>query len=235
MIIQKRADMNPVFFINLNHSLSEWLTNRVNRATFAATSFMSILLAATQGSAVSSEELTQVISDALQADTIYVLQIEKDVATLIVGNGNAILARFSPVAGEAYYEVLEIKNYGEIKTNEILDSMIIKRTIISYYHVEAEEFAVVQEMIGSSIGSDSENTSDDEDNDDDDDDYEDDDDEDDNDEYDDDDDDDDDDDRYYDNDRFYDAESWYDDHLNPPGTIDCGDGYIDDDGVFTEY
>lgn len=30
-------------------------------------------------------------------------------------------------------------------------------------------------------------------------------------------------------------EAWYDDHLNPPGTEDCGDGYVDDDGVFYEY
>lgn len=35
--------------------------------------------------------------------------------------------------------------------------------------------------------------------------------------------------------RYYDEESWYESHSNPPGTIDCGDGYIDDDGVFTEY
>lgn len=27
----------------------------------------------------------------------------------------------------------------------------------------------------------------------------------------------------------------YETHFNPPGTIDCGDGYLDDDGVFTEY
>ncbi len=38
-----------------------------------------------------------------------------------------------------------------------------------------------------------------------------------------------------DNGMLYDEESWYESHLNPYGTIDCGDGYVDDDGVFTEY
>lgn len=35
---------------------------------------------------------------------------------------------------------------------------------------------------------------------------------------------------------YNDPEEWRDSgHFNPPGTIDCGDGYVDDDGVFYEY
>ncbi len=35
---------------------------------------------------------------------------------------------------------------------------------------------------------------------------------------------------------YDDPETWYEDgHLNPYGTTDVGDGYIDDDGVYTEY
>ncbi len=35
---------------------------------------------------------------------------------------------------------------------------------------------------------------------------------------------------------YNDPEEWRDEgHFNPPGTIDCGDGYVDDDGVFYEY
>lgn len=198
---KKRADLNPVFFNNMNHSLSEWLTNRINRATFAATSFMTMLLATTKGSVISTEELNETIGGALRADTIYVLQMDKDIAALIIGEENALLARFTPSSGEAYFEVLAIKSYGEERTNEILDSMIIKRTFNSYYHVEAEEFAVINEMISGSINSNSDSSSDDDpDN-----------------EYDDDEDDDYDDDefgytprQYMDDDgRYYDEESWY--------------------------
>ena len=40
-----------------------------------------------------------------------------------------------------------------------------------------------------------------------------------------------------DNMHYYETlEDWHADHMNPPGTIDCGDGYFDEDtGVFTEY
>lgn len=236
---KKRAVLNPVFFNNLNHSLSEWLTNRINRATFAATSFMTVLLATTQGSVISTEELNETIGGALRADTIYVLQIDKDIAALIIGEESALLARFTPASGEASFEVLAIKNYGEERTNEILDSMIIKRTFNSYYHVEAEEFAVINEMISGSMNSNADSSSNEDDDDDSDDEYDDDDDED-QDDYEDEDDDDDEPGytprQYMDDDgRYYDEELWYETHFNPPGTIDCGDGYLDDDGVFTEY
>ena len=155
----KRAELNPVFFNNLNHSLPEWMMNRMNRATFAAASFMTMLLATTQGSILSTEELNDMIGSALQADTIYVLQMDKDIAALIICNDKALLTRFTPASGEAFFEVLPLKNYGEDRTNEILDSMIIKRAFNSYYHVEAEEFAVINEMIGGSLNSNSDSES----------------------------------------------------------------------------
>ena len=37
------------------------------------------------------------------------------------------------------------------------------------------------------------------------------------------------------NGMYYTEESWRETHLNPWGTEDVGDGYIDSDGVFTEY
>lgn len=50
------------------------------------------------------------------------------------------------------------------------------------------------------------------------------------------------DDSYYDdqglgfyNGTYYTEESWRETHMNPWGTEDVGDGYIDSDGVFTEY
>ncbi len=53
----------------------------------------------------------------------------------------------------------------------------------------------------------------------------------------------DDDDSYYgprplgigDDGKFYTEESWSETHSNPWGTIDVGDGYIDSDGIYTEY
>ena len=39
---------------------------------------------------------------------------------------------------------------------------------------------------------------------------------------------------YYDYEQMQ-REAWNETHLNPYGTEDCGDGYIDSDGVFTEY
>ena len=236
----KKTELNPVFFNNMNHSLPEWMMNRMNRATFAAASFMTVLLATTQGSILSTEELNEMIGNALRADTIYVLQMDKDIAALILCDDKALLTRFTPASGEAFFEILSLKNYGEDRTNEILDSMIIKRTFNSYYHVEAEEFAVINDMISGSLNSNSEDESEEDNNeeydddcDDDDEEYNDDDDSD----YDDDDDEPDYSPRHYmdDDGRFYDEESWYETHFNPPGTIDCGDGYLDDDGVFTEY
>ena len=35
--------------------------------------------------------------------------------------------------------------------------------------------------------------------------------------------------------KFYTEESWYETHSNPWGTIDTGDGYVDSDGIYTEY
>lgn len=234
----KRAELNPVFFNNLNHSLPEWMMNRMNRATFAAASFMTVLLATTQGSILSTEELNEMIGNALQNDTIYVLQMDRDIAALIICNDKTLLTRFTPATGEAFFEVLSIKYYGEDRTNEILDSMIIKRTFNSYYHVEAEEFAVINEMIGGSLNSNPDSDSEGDEDEDEDEDYDEDNDADEEDEeYDDDDDDSEYTPRHYmdDDGRYYDEESWYESHSNPPGTIDCGDGYIDDDGVFTEY
>ncbi|MBR1408711.1 MAG: hypothetical protein IJ573_07450 [Clostridia bacterium] len=37
------------------------------------------------------------------------------------------------------------------------------------------------------------------------------------------------------NGTYYTEESWRETHMNPWGTEDVGDGYIDSDGVFTEY
>ncbi len=39
---------------------------------------------------------------------------------------------------------------------------------------------------------------------------------------------------YYDYEQMQ-REAWNETHMNPYGTEDCGDGYIDSDGVFTEY
>lgn len=152
---KSRAELSPIFFNNLNHTLSEWLTNRVNRATFAATSFMSVLLSTTQGSIISTEELNAIVTQAVQADTIYTLQMDKDIASLVIGEEKALLVRFNPSSDEASFELLPLKNYGEDRTNEILESMIIKRTFNSYFHVEAEEFAVINELIAGSFNSNS--------------------------------------------------------------------------------
>ena len=132
-------------------------------------------------------------------------------------------------------KILRLDYHEEQLANGIFESMIMKRTINSFFHIEAEEFIVMNEMISNSIHEDESKTEDsnnDEDKTDDDndseeeyaseDDYEDDA------EY----------ESHYimdDNGRYYDAESWYEDHMNPPGTTDCGDGYLDADGVFTEY
>lgn len=218
----------------MNHSLSEWLTNRVNRATFAATAYVSILITASKNDVISSEEITRIIGGSIQTDTIYVLQIGKSVAVLFLSEEKSVLLRFTPTESEAVFEILRLDYHEEQLANGILESMIMKRTINSFFHVEAEEFMVMNEMISNSIHEDESKTEDsnsdaDETDDNDseeeyapDDDYEDDA------EY---------ESHYFmdDNGRFYDAESWYEDHLNPPGTIDCGDGYLDDDGVFTEY
>lgn len=40
---------------------------------------------------------------------------------------------------------------------------------------------------------------------------------------------------FFDDGKFYTKETWYEDHLNPPGTEDCGDGYLTGDGIFIEY
>jgi hypothetical protein len=94
------------------------------RATLAAASFMTVLLATTQGSILSTEELNEMIGNALQNDTIYVLQMDRDIAALIICNDKTLLTRFTPATGEAFFEVLPLKNYGEDRTNEILDSMM---------------------------------------------------------------------------------------------------------------
>lgn len=227
--------VNPIFLINLNHSLSEWLTNRVNRATFAATAYVSILITASQNDAISSEEITNIVGGAIRTDTIYVLQIGKSVAVLFLCEEKSLLLRFTPNESIAAFEILRLDYHEEQLANGIFESMIMKRTINSFFHIEAEEFIVMNEMISNSIHEDESKTEDsnnDEDKTDDDndseeeyaseDDYEDDA------EY----------ESHYimdDNGRYYDAESWYEDHMNPPGTTDCGDGYLDADGVFTEY
>ena len=245
--------LNPLFFNNLNHSTPDWLENRVNRATFAATGYTSMILAISEKTDVfDKDSLGDLFGKSIRLDTIYILRLGRSVAALYFSENEGLLIKYTPSSGEATYERLIISNHGEDRTNAILESMILKGTIDAYYHVEYEEFLVMSDTINQSIQKGEQTETEDEDATDED-----------NDAYDEDDLDDDEDDtddmndnrdnydendeddydsdsssRHYwdDSGRFYGSdEDWYADHLNPPGTIDCGDGYIDDDGVFTEY
>ncbi len=234
--------LNPLFFNNINHSTPEWLENRINRATFAATGYISMILAITEKPDVfDKDSLGGLIGKAIGLDTIYILRMGRSVVALYFSENEGLLIKYTPSSSEATYERLIITNYGEARTNEILESMILKGTIDAYYHVEYEEFLVMSDMINQSIQkgkqaeTEEEDSTDEDDLDDDEDEA---DDMNDDTDYDEDDYDSDASSRHYwdDSGRFYGSdEDWYADHLNPPGTIDCGDGYIDDDGVFTEY
>ncbi len=253
-------DMLPHLYIHLNHSLSEWLENRPNRATFAALSFISSMTSASQIEGVDSNAIGTLIGSAVEQDTIYILRIKRFIAALFLAENGALLAQFSPSSSEANFRLLAFSSEGEIRTNEILDSMINKETIDGYYHVEAEEFSVMSELVTDSLNQDQQRANDSDDSSDEDSDEDDDSDEEEDDEDDEDDEDEDDEDdedtgsrRSYftggswyeeephtpymlgDDGIMYDPESWAETHRNPWGTIDCGDGYVDDDGVFTEY
>ena len=154
-----RAGIEPVIpdlYVHLGHSVSEWLESRVNRALFAAVSFASLMATANQGQEEDVSRVSEIVSDSVAEDTIYVLRFPKTVGCLFIGKECAFLLKFTPSNNNATFEVLELINYGELKTNELLDSMTNKGTIEKYHHVEAEEFTVSSELLSNSLNNNSE-------------------------------------------------------------------------------
>ena len=155
-----RAGIEPVIpdlYIHLGHSVSEWLESRVNRALFAAISFTSLMATANQGQEEDVSKVSEIISSSVTEDTIYVLRFQRTVGCLFIGNECSFLLKFSPANNNATFEMLELTNYGETKTNELLDSMVNKGTIEKYHHVEAEEFTVSSELLSNSLNNNSDN------------------------------------------------------------------------------
>ncbi len=146
------SPMIPLLFSNLNHSTPEWLENRINRATFAATGYASmILILSEHQDALDKDSLGNLIGQSIGMDTVYILRIGRTVGALYISDSEGLLIKYSPSTNEASFEKLIITNHGEIQTNEILESMILKGTIDAYYHVEYEEFLVMSDMINQSI------------------------------------------------------------------------------------
>ena len=146
------SPMIPLLFSNLNHSTPEWLENRINRATFAATGYASmILILSEHQDALDKDSLGNLIGQSIGMDTVYILRIGRTVGALYISDSEGLLIKYTPSTNEASFEKLVITNHGETQTNEILESMILKGTIDAYYHVEYEEFLVMSDMINQSI------------------------------------------------------------------------------------